>query len=50
MAGKNTPAPEQETRGGDRIDWGKTEPGKPLPKLPSLEDQVPAEPAPRDGK
>lgn len=41
-------APEQETRGGDRVDWEKTEPGQPLRKFPRLEDEVPAEPAPRD--
>jgi hypothetical protein len=26
--------PAQETRGGNRVDWGKAEPGQPLPELP----------------
>jgi hypothetical protein len=29
---RNVPA--QETRGGNRVDWAKAEPGQPLPELP----------------
>jgi len=29
---RNVPA--QETRGGDRVNWAKAEPGQPLPELP----------------
>ena len=31
--------PEQETRGGEDIDWDQAEPGQPLPeKIPAPED------------
>jgi hypothetical protein len=26
--------PEQETRGGNRVDWAQAKPGEPLPELP----------------
>lgn len=26
--------PEQETRGGDRVDWANAQPGQPLQELP----------------
>lgn len=31
---RKTSVPAQETRGGNRVDWAKAEPGQPLPELP----------------
>lgn len=39
--------PEQETRGGDRVDWAQAKPGEPLPELPPEECLEPdSEPLP----
>jgi hypothetical protein len=35
MPRRNNRVPEQETRGGDKVDWRNAEPGKPLPELPA---------------
>lgn len=29
--------PEQETRGGNRVDWKQAKPGEPLPEMPQAE-------------
>lgn len=34
MPRKNSRVPEQETRGGNRVDWRNAVPGAPLPELP----------------